>query len=104
VTEPLLAEQDLPGRSGFELQLQVLDRAEMPIIFMTHHPDIRSTVQAMSAGAFELLVTRATHGAVVYNRTPVSLPGQHPLHQRLQIGVRHLRIRRSSRPPRTGAQ
>lgn len=51
----LLAELQLPGLSGLELQKLVFDRAEMPVIFMSHHADVQATVQAMKAGAFEFL-------------------------------------------------
>jgi FixJ family two-component response regulator len=51
----LLVELHLPGASGLDLQRFVLDRTEMPIIFMSREADVRATVQAMKAGAFEFL-------------------------------------------------
>jgi len=51
----LLVELHLPGMSGLDLQKLVLDRTEMPIIFMTGQADVQSTVQAMKAGAFDFL-------------------------------------------------
>jgi FixJ family two-component response regulator len=51
----LLAEQRLPGLSGLELQRLVLDRTEMPVIFLSAHADVQVTVQAMKAGAREFL-------------------------------------------------
>ena len=44
-----------PGLSGLELQKQLAERADMPIIFITSHTDVPMTVQAMKAGAVELL-------------------------------------------------
>jgi len=61
----LLVEQNLPGLSAFELQSRLLGRTELPIIFMTGHPDIGSTVRAMKAGAFEFLVKPLGHGVVI---------------------------------------
>jgi FixJ family two-component response regulator len=51
----LLVELQLPGLSGLDLQRRVLDRSEMPVIFMSARVDIPATVQAMKAGAFEFL-------------------------------------------------
>jgi FixJ family two-component response regulator len=45
----------LPGLSGLELQDQLADRTDMPIIFITGHGDVPMTVQAMKAGAVEFL-------------------------------------------------
>jgi len=45
----------LPGLSGLHLQRLVLDRTEMPVIFMSGAADIPTTVTAMRAGALEFL-------------------------------------------------
>ena len=45
----------LPGLNGLELQQQLGDRTEMPIIFITGHGDVPTTVRAMKAGAVEFL-------------------------------------------------
>jgi FixJ family two-component response regulator len=45
----------LPGLNGLELQQQLANRTEMPIIFITGHGDVPMTVQAMKAGAVEFL-------------------------------------------------
>ena len=57
----LLVELHLPGLSGLELQRLVQDHAEMPVIFMTSHADVQTTVAAMKAGAFEFLVKPFSH-------------------------------------------
>jgi FixJ family two-component response regulator len=45
-----------PGLNGLDLQKQVaVDRADMPIIFITGYGDIPTTVRAMKAGAVEFL-------------------------------------------------
>jgi FixJ family two-component response regulator len=51
----LVVDVALPGLSGLELQAQLVRRADLPIIFMTGHVDVRMTVQAMKAGAVEFL-------------------------------------------------
>ena len=57
VTVPccLLLDVSLPGLSGLELQWQIAERTEMPIIFISGHGDVPMTVQAMKAGALEFL-------------------------------------------------
>ena len=52
----LILDVNLPGLNGLELQQRIAgDRASMPIIFITGHGDIPTTVQAMKAGAVEFL-------------------------------------------------
>ena len=41
--------------NGIELQRQVASRLDMPNIFITDQPDVRVTVQAMKAGAVDVL-------------------------------------------------
>ena len=51
----LVLDVTLPKLNGLELQKRVVDRADMPIIFITGYGDVPSTVQAMKAGAVEFL-------------------------------------------------
>jgi len=51
----LILDLDLPGMTGLELQRQLSGSAHPPIIFLTGHGDIPSTVKAMKAGASEFL-------------------------------------------------
>lgn len=51
----LLAELHLPGFTGLDLQRLILERPELPIIFMSEHIDVQAAVQAMKGGAFEVL-------------------------------------------------
>jgi FixJ family two-component response regulator len=51
----LVLDVTLPGLNGLELQQQLADRTNMPIIFITGHGDVPMTVQAMKAGAIEFL-------------------------------------------------
>ena len=52
----LILDITLPGLNGLELQkLVAVDRSDMPIIFITGHGDVPTTVQAMKGGAIEFL-------------------------------------------------
>ena len=51
----LLLDVTLPGFDGLEVQRQLAQRTELPIIFITGHGDVPMTVQAMKAGAIEFL-------------------------------------------------
>ena len=51
----LVLDVTLPGLNGLELQQQLADRTEMPIIFITGYGDMPMSVQAMKAGAVEFL-------------------------------------------------
>ena len=52
----LVLDISLPNLNGLELQkLIASDRVDMPIIFITGHGDVPTTVQAMKAGAVEFL-------------------------------------------------
>jgi FixJ family two-component response regulator len=51
----LVLDLTLPGLGGLELQEQLGERTDMPIIFITGHGDVPMTVKAMKAGAVEFL-------------------------------------------------
>jgi FixJ family two-component response regulator len=51
----LVLDVTLPGLNGLELQRQLADRTDMPIIFITGYGDVPMSVQAMKAGAVEFL-------------------------------------------------
>jgi FixJ family two-component response regulator len=51
----LVLDVTLPGLTGLELQQQLADRTEMPIIFITGYGDVPMSVRAMKAGAVEFL-------------------------------------------------
>jgi FixJ family two-component response regulator len=51
----LVLDVKLPDISGLELQQKLADRDAPPIIFITGHGDIPSSVRAMKAGALEFL-------------------------------------------------
>jgi FixJ family two-component response regulator len=51
----LVLDVSLPNLSGLDLQKRIIDRAGMPIIFITGYGDVPTTVKAMKAGAVEFL-------------------------------------------------
>jgi FixJ family two-component response regulator len=60
----LILDVQLPDLSGLDLQKRVVDRVDMPVIFITGYGDVPTTVQAMKAGALEFL-TKPYSGDVV---------------------------------------
>src|SRR5579863_186227 len=62
----LILDLSLPGLSGLDLQKRIAsERTEMPIIFITGHGDIPSSVKAMKAGAVEFLTKPFTDDALL---------------------------------------
>jgi FixJ family two-component response regulator len=51
----LVLDVTLPDLNGLDLQERIVDRADMPIIFITGYGDVPTSVQAMKAGAAEFL-------------------------------------------------
>jgi FixJ family two-component response regulator len=80
----LVLDVTLPGLSGLELQQQLAERTEMPIIFITGHGDVPMTVQAMKAGAVEFLtkplkddvLLHAIHGAIERSRVALRVDAE----------------------------
>ena len=52
----LVLDVTLPDLNGLDLQKRIVDRVDMPIIFITGYGDVPTTVQAMKAGAVEFLM------------------------------------------------
>src|SRR6188768_4184243 len=77
----LVLDVTLPGLSGLELQKQLAERTDMPIIFITGHGDVPMSVQAMKAGAVEFLtkpfkddvLLNAISGAIERSRAALRL-------------------------------
>ena len=55
----------LPDLNGLDLQSLVADRTDMPIIFITGHGDVPTTVRAMKAGAVEFFTKPFAADALV---------------------------------------
>ncbi len=52
----IIAEMRLPGMSGFDLQQEMMARAfDIPVIFLTDHGDVDTSVRAMKAGAHDFI-------------------------------------------------
>jgi len=72
----LILDLQLPGKSGLELQQQLANGDAPPIVFISGHGDIPSSVRAMKAGAIEFLskpfseqeLMRAIDNAVAIDR------------------------------------
>jgi FixJ family two-component response regulator len=72
----LVLDLQLPGTSGLDLQQQLLNRDTPPIVFISGHGDIPSSVRAIKAGAIEFLskpfddreLLRAIHAAIDQDR------------------------------------
>lgn len=61
----LVLDLSLPGLNGLELQKQLAERIEVPIIFISGHGDVPKSVQAMKAGALEFLTKPLDHDVLV---------------------------------------
>jgi len=94
----LLLDVTLPGLNGLELQQQLAERTEMPIIFITGHGDIPMTVRAMKAGALEFL-TKPLNGDALVNAVRSALERSRTA-LRLHSETRALRSRYETLTPR----
>ena len=73
----LVLDLELPDVNGLELQLELASKIGPPIVFITGHGDIPSSVRAMKAGAVEFLskpfgeeeLLSAIHQAIALDRT-----------------------------------
>jgi FixJ family two-component response regulator len=73
----LVLDLELPDIHGLELQKELAEREAPPIVFITGHGDISSSVKAMKAGAVEFLLKpfgdeellRAIDAALALDRT-----------------------------------
>lgn len=73
----LVLDLELPDINGLEVQRELADRDGPPIVFITGHGDVRSSVRAMKAGAIEFLskpfgeeeLLRAIDTAIALDRT-----------------------------------
>ena len=74
----------LPKLSGLEMQKELADVLEIPMIFVSGHADIAMTVQAMKAGAVEFLtkplrtdlLVKAVHDPIERSRAALRLQSE----------------------------
>jgi FixJ family two-component response regulator len=72
----LVLDLELPGMTGLELQREIAGSDAPPIVFVTGHGDVPSSVRAMKAGAIEFLLKpfdnqqlmQAIQGAIAQDR------------------------------------
>jgi FixJ family two-component response regulator len=57
----LILDLEMPGMNGLELQQKLAEDASPPIVFITGHGDVPSSVRAMKAGAIEFLLKPFDH-------------------------------------------
>jgi len=94
----LVLDVTLPGLDGLELQRQLADRNDVPIVFITGHGDVPMSVRAMKAGAVEFLTKPFNDGVLLQaieaaiERSRVAL--------RVESEMRALRERHESLTPR----
>ena len=62
----LLLDMKLPNLNGLDLQKRIIDRVDLPIIFITGYGDVPTTVEAMRAGAVDF-VTKPFDDHVLLN-------------------------------------
>ena len=95
----LVLDISLPGLNGLELQKRVaVERADMPIIFITGHGDIPMSVGAMKAGAVEFL-TKPFNDEVLLTAIRQALERSR-LALAQEAGMQELRDRYASLTPR----
>src|SRR5687767_10986916 len=81
----LVLDLELPDINGLELQKELAEREASPIVFITGHGDIPSSVKAMKAGAIEFLckpfgdeeLLRAIDAAIALDRAMRSTRSEH---------------------------
>ena len=61
----LILDVNMPELNGLELQKQLSDRNDMPVVFISGYADVPMSVQAMKAGAVEFLTKPLHHDVLV---------------------------------------
>lgn len=84
----LVLDVSLPGLNGLDLQKRVAaERTDMPIIFITGHGDVPTSVRAMKAGAVEFL-TKPFNDEVLLNALRQALErSRAALHNEAEVRV-----------------
>jgi FixJ family two-component response regulator len=94
----LVLDVTLPNLNGLDLQKRVVDRSDMPIIFITGYGDVPTTVQAMKAGAAEF-ITKPFADEVLRQAIRQAIERSHAKLAQ-EAGLRELRNYHSSLTPR----
>jgi FixJ family two-component response regulator len=94
----LVLDVTLPNLSGLDLQKRILDRPDMPIIFITGYGDVPTSVRAMKAGAAEFL-TKPFSDEVLRRAIAKAIRRSHAILAH-EAEMRDLRSRYASLTPR----
>ena len=94
----LVLDVTLPNLSGLDLQKRIIDRADMPIIFITGYGDVPTSVRAMKAGAVEFL-TKPFGDDVLLNAIGQAIEGSRAALAH-EAESREFRVRHASLTPR----
>src|SRR5215203_5018321 len=94
----LVLDVSLPDLNGLELQKRIVDRTDMPIIFITGCGDVPTSVQAMKAGAFDFMAKPAREEELVSTLRQALERSRAVLHRESELEA--LRICYASLTPR----
>jgi FixJ family two-component response regulator len=94
----LVLDVSLPDLNGLDLQKRIVDRTDMPIIFITGYGDVPTSVQAMKAGAAEFL-TKPFNDDVLRNAIGQAI-GRSQLELAREAELRALRNLQATLTPR----
>lgn len=94
----LVLDVTLPGLGGLELQRQLSERADLPIIFITGYGDVPTSVRAMKAGAVEFL-TKPFRDDVLLEAIGIAV-ARSAVARREESALRLLRNRSATLTPR----
>lgn len=94
----LVLDLELPDINGLELQQELADRDAPPVVFVTGHGDIPSSVRAMKAGAVEFL-TKPFGGPELQNAIETAVAMDRVARQK-RSELTHLKNRYSLLTPR----
>ena len=95
----LVLDVRLPGLSGLDLQKRIMEaNREIPIVFITGHKDVPTSVRAMKAGAVEFLVKPFSKQDLLHAIEQAIKRDESARHQRAQM--EDLWVRYESLTPR----
>jgi FixJ family two-component response regulator len=94
----LVLDLALPDLNGLGLQERIVDRVDMPIIFVSGHGEVPTAVQAMKAGALEFFTKPFSDTALLRAVTQAIEVSRRALASEARMGA--LRDRHASLTPR----
>jgi len=95
----LLLDLRMPRRSGLDLQRELIEsRTPVPVIFLTGHGDVASSVRAMRNGAVDFLLKPVSHRDLLAAIRSAHERHRHEIGLRLELAA--LEVRRRTLTPR----